>query len=209
MTLQIIGAGFGRTGTLSLKGAIEQLGHGPCYHMMEVYPRPDHASAWLAAANGGALDTDLVFDGFPATVDWPGCSFWKQLFEATPGAKVLLSQRPPDVWYESFSKTIVASLDRPHRDDADANAVQLRTMARAVVWGTFDGEVHDRDHVLAVLAAHEADVVATVPPEQLLVFDVAEGWEPLCRFLEVPVPDEPFPRVNTTAEFRERSGLDV
>ena len=207
--LDVIGAGFGRTGTPSLQTAIERLGGGPCYHMVEVVDRPGHAEAWLAAAEGDPLDTALVFDGFRATVDWPGCRWWKELWAANPTSKVLLTRRPPGDWFESFSNTIVASLERPVSADVPPRTATMRAMARAVVWGQFGGEVRDRDHVLGVVAAHEAEVVATVPPEQLLVLEVADGWDPLCAFLGLPVPDEAFPRTNSTAEFRERSGLDV
>jgi hypothetical protein len=209
MDLQVIGAAFGRIGTLSTKVALEQLGYGPCYHMIEVFARPGHSAAWHAVALGQPVDLDPIFEGFRSTVDWPSCNAWRRLWEANPGSKVLLNRRLPEAWYESLRNTIVASLDRPVPPDAPPGAAEHRAMGRDLVWGTFDGRVYDRDHVLAVLAAHEADVVASVPADDLLVFDVAEGWAPLCAFLDVPVPDQPFPRVNDTPEFRARSGLDA
>lgn len=208
MALAVVGAGFGRTGTFSVKQALEQVGYGPCYHMFDVYSRPDHTATWLAAAGGEPLDSATVLAGYRSTIDWPACNHWQQLLAENPEAKVLLTRRPPDVWFESFTNTIVASLDRSIPDD-DPERVQLRRMARAVVWSRFGDEVHDRDHVLRVLADHEAEVIAAVPPDQLLVFEVTEGWEPLCTFLDVEAPAEPFPRSNSTAEFRERSGLDL
>jgi hypothetical protein len=196
-------------GTLSTKVALEQLGYGPCYHMLEVFARPGHSAAWHAVALGQPVDLERIFEGFHSTVDWPSCNIWRQLWEANPGSKVLLNRRPPEAWYESLCNTIVASLNRPLPPDATPEAVTHRAMGREIVGGAFDGCIDDRDHVLSVLAAHEADVIATVPAGDLLVFDVAEGWAPLCAFLDVPVPDHPFPRVNDTAEFRTRSGLDA
>ena len=208
MPLEVIGAGFGRTGTLSFKVALEQLGLGPCYHMLEVFGNADHVAAWSAAVAGEPVDWDAVLGGYRSTCDWPACTFWQELRAANPGAKVVLTRRDPDAWYTSMSATIFESLARPVEGDADPVMVDHQRMTRRlIVERTFTGDL-SREHVLAVLAAHEQDVIASVPPDELLVYDVAEGWESLCAFLSVPVPREPFPNTNTTSDFRTMVGLD-
>jgi Sulfotransferase domain len=95
MALRVIGAGFGRTGTHSLKLALEQLGFAPCHHMYEVRAHPEQLAFWQAAARGELPDWDEVFAGFAAQVDWPGARFWRELAEHFPHAKVILSVRRP------------------------------------------------------------------------------------------------------------------
>ena len=198
--MKVIGAGFGRTGTLSLKTALEALGVGPCYHMAEVFAHPEHLALWEAAARGEAVDWRGLFEGWGATVDWPGCNFYREILEAHPEAKVLLSVRDPARWYASCYDTIY-SLNRlfPMRvilPRMPRMAGPIR-MAKAVVWqGSFGGRFEDREHAIGVFLAHIAAVQATVPADRLLVYDVQEGWEPLCAFLGVPVPARPFPHVN-------------
>jgi hypothetical protein len=206
--LEVIGAGFGRTGTLSFKLALEQLGLGPCYHMLEVFGNADHVAAWDAAIAGEPVDWVTLLQGYRSTCDWPACTFWRELRSANPDARVVLTRRDPDAWYRSMTRTIFESLDRPVEDGADPVMVDHQMMVRKLVLEhTFGGDL-SREHALAVLRAHEQDVISAVPPDELLVYDVAEGWGPLCAFLGVPVPDEPFPNTNTTADFRTMVGLD-
>lgn len=210
MTLDVIGAGFGRTGTASLKAALERLGFDRCYHMYEVYAHPEHAAVWLRANAGEAVDWDVLFDGYRSTVDWPACTFWRELLAAAPNAKVVLSVRPSDRWYESFHETIYQVLIRPTPDDLeDWLATLLRLGAEVVRERTFGAHFEEltRDDIIAVYEAHNAAVNADVPSERLLVFDVAEGWAPLCAFFGLPVPDEPFPNVNDRDQFRDLHGL--
>lgn len=205
MTLAVVGAGFGRTGTLSLKGALETLGLGPCYHMTEVFAHPKHVPVWRQAAEGGAVDWDTLFAGYAATVDWPACAFWRQLVRHWPTAKVILTVRDPARWYESVSKTIHQAMQRELPDDApEAAHAHLAMVRRLILEGTFDGRFEDRDHAIAVYEAHNEAVRREVPPARLLVFEVVEGWAPLCRFLDRPEPDASFPRVNSSDEFRAR-----
>jgi hypothetical protein len=204
VTLDIIGPGFGRTGTMSCKAAVEQLGFGPCYHMSEVYER-GHEDAWADAINGAPLAIDTIFAGYRSVFDWPACTWWKQLKAANPRAKIVLTRRDPDIWYDSIATTIFKALPSVS-DDPARNAWRVHTR-KLIFSDTFHDDL-GRDNVLAVLRAHEADVIASVPPSELLVFDVAEGWGPLCDFLGVTVPETPFPRTNTTEEFRQSSGLD-
>ena len=203
MPLKVIGAGFGRTGTLSLKIALERIGFGPCYHMMEVFPRPDHVARWHRLAFEQSMDWDEIFRGFHATVDWPAARWWREIAAHFPDAKVLLSVRDPEAWYKSVTDTIYQPMKSPAPDGAP-ELVRLQTeMARkAILSETFDNRFEDKAHAIEVFKHHTQEVRDAIDPARLLVFDVREGWEPLCRFLEVPVPDEPFPRLNDTATFQ-------
>ena len=199
MPLSIVGAGLGRTGTMSLKLALEQLGHGPCYHMIEVFKNPAAPAYWEAAADGERVDWEEVFAGFNATVDWPSASFYKPLADAYPLAKVILTVRDPAAWFESTQQTIFAI-----REATAAPTNAFISMVSKVVYRMFDFRVHDRDLAISVFERHNAEVLATIAADRLLVYDVAQGWEPLCAFLGAPVPEGPMPKVNTTEEFRAR-----
>lgn len=204
MSLKIIGAGFGRTGTLSLKAALEMLGFGPCYHMVEVFQNPDHMAIWSVAADGAPPDWRAFMKDYRAGVDWPVCHFWRELAGAFPQAKILLTERDADAWYESISKTIFEQLGRVEElAGVPVFGAQTRMAHTMLVEKTFDGRL-DRDHVVSVYRAHNESVKRTVPPERLLAYDVAQGWEPLCAFLGVAVPAAPFPHTNSTAEFRAK-----
>jgi hypothetical protein len=196
--MQIIGAGFGRTGTLSLKTALEQLGFAPCYHMTEVLMRPSHIAKWQAAADGQSVDWVSFLGGYKAALDYPQAHFYKEMMAGFPEAKVILTVRDADRWYESTLETIyqgsalpawLTRLLPPYRG--------FERMVRETVWQRiFHGRFEDRQYAISVFNAHIAEVKATVPPDKLLVFDVKQGWEPLCTFLGVPVPPRPFPHVN-------------
>ena len=206
MTLSVVGAGWGRTGTASLKLALEQLGLGPCHHMHEVMRTPGQLEHWEAAAADRPMDWETVFAGFRSAVDWPSAAFWRELAGIYPDAKVLLSVRPAERWWDSFSGTIKALLDDP-RQPEQPNFARLRAMSRQVIAGrSLHGAYGSRESAIAAFERHVAAVREAIPADRLLVYDVAEGWEPLCRFLEVPVPDAPFPRTNSTAEFWEKIG---
>lgn len=204
MALSVIGAGFGRTGTLSLKTALEILGYAPCYHMVEVFEHPEHIPLWHEATKGAA-PWDEIFAGYRATADWPACNFWRQLLDHYPTAKVILTVRDPQKWYDSVRQTIYKATQAAPPDDAPPVRKAQQAMAAQLIWQqTFDGRIEDREHAIAVFERHNADVQATVPPEQLLVFSAAQGWEPLCEFLGCPIPEEPFPNVNSSADFQSR-----
>jgi hypothetical protein len=204
MTLGVIGAGFGRTGTLSLKGALEGLGFGPCYHMVEVIEHPEHVGFWQRAAEGGEVDWDEVLAGYCAAVDWPACNFYAPLAARYPEAKVILTVRDPEGWYDSAWQTIFPRITRPVAEDDTVARARIQMQRRVVIEQAFAGDIADREHALAVFRRHVAEVQRTIPPERLLVYQVADGWEPLCRFLERPVPDQPFPHVNASEEFKRR-----
>ena len=201
MPLTAIGVGFGRTGTLSLKLALEQLGLGPCYHMVEVFKNPQAPAFWANAAERRQADWEHIFDGYQATVDWPGATFWRELAQAYPQAKLILTVRDEDAWFASTQATI---FQKSYEDAPD----EFHQMLAKVIGGLFDQKIHDKQRVLDVYRRHNEAVQRTVPPERLLVYNVAQGWAPLCRFLGVPAPDAPFPRVNSRDDF-ERHVTDV
>lgn len=214
--MKVIGAGFGRTGTWSLKAALEELGFGPCYHMTEVFAHPGHADFWSSAWRGEPVDWEGVLGGYEATVDWPACTFYEELMERHPEAKVLLSVRDSEPWYESTRNTIYELsmlLERSPTSRLIFGLISLlvfggfaggrSNMVNDMIWeGTFDGRFEDKAYAIEVFERHNEEVKRRVPPERLLVYDVREGWEPLCEFLGVPEPEEPFPRLNDAAQMR-------
>ena len=203
MSLEIIGAGFGRTGTLSLKFALEKIGFGPCYHMMEVRRNEGHCGIWHRAANGEAVDWPALFKNFRSAVDWPVVEFWEDLLEVYPDARVILSYRDGESWYRSLSNTIMKNLLGPIPDEPDLKAHRLMTR-RLLLERVFDGKIENQAAASEVFERNLAKVRATVPAGQLLDYPVGAGWEPLCGFLGVPVPDEDYPSVNSTEEFANR-----
>ena len=204
MALKVIGAGYGRTGTLSLKTALEALGFGPCYHMEDVMKRPSRTRTWQKIVHGATPNWDAVFDGYQATVDWPGCNYYKELMTAYPDAKVILSVRDPERWYDSAYNTIygLTKIKNAHRVPLVGQHIDF---INGLVWdGVFNGRFEERGYVIQVFNENIENVKATVPPERLLVFNVKEGWEPLCNFLDVPVPERPFPHVNDRKVMEKR-----
>jgi hypothetical protein len=206
--LDIVGVGFGRTGTLSLKHALEQIGWGPCYHMLEVAENPGHAQLWHAAADGPA-DWTALFANYRSTVDWPGARFWREIARHFPEAKVLLTVRDSERWYESVKNTIFVAMSRGMPDEAPEALRRQGEMARRlIIEDTFGAQFEDREHAIGVYERHNQEVRdAFADSDRFLEFEAAQGWEPLCAFLDEPVPEEPFPRVNDTNAFRERFRL--
>jgi len=207
MSLKVIGAGFGRTGTLSMKAALERLGYVKCHHMLEVFQSSEQLRLWDKIGKGAEPRWEQVFEGFEAAVDFPSAAYWRELAEAYPDAKVILTTRSFESWYKSASETIWAvSATMPKW--IKALVPKARTIDRMVnntVWSrVFQGRFEDYEYARKVFEEHEAAVKATIPPERLLEFSPKEGWGPLCAFLGKPVPDEPFPHVNDTADFKKR-----
>ncbi len=198
MALQIIGAGFGRTGTYSLKAALEQLGFGPCHHMSEVIHDNSQIKAWSKAA-GGHADYGAIFSGFRSAVDFPVSAFWQDVLAVTPGAKVILSHREPEDWYASFSQTILPLI--LDKGAWPQNATPWFEMIEKVIIGKAMGGHTDREGILQAYRANEAAVRKLEAKGQALVFSVRDGWAPLCRFLDVKAPDTPFPKTNARADF--------
>ncbi|QGK70091.1 sulfotransferase family protein [Allosaccharopolyspora coralli] len=203
--MKVIGAGFGRTGTTSMKAALEHLGYGPTYHMFEVIAQPHRASRWADILDGNTPDWEGIFDGYESTVDWPGCTHWRELAEYYPDAKVLLTVRDSQKWYESVYNSIYQVAVR-ESESPDPELAELLPTIRRMIWdapGTFDGRFEDRDFAISVYERHNAAVIDGVPSDRLLVYRVGDGWEPLCDFLDVDVPDEDFPHVNDSASLAD------
>lgn len=204
MALEIVGAGFGRTGTHSLKLALERLGFGPCHHMFEIRDNPELLPPWEAVAAGAPPDLDVLFDGYRAQVDWPGARYWRELAGVFPQARVILTVRDPQRWFDSVEISLVKLMEVRGSHPSEYVNRLLDMAHRIVVEGVFSGRMADRDHAIAVYQRHVEDVRATIAPERLLVFDVEEEWEPLCRFLGADVPSEPFPWTNASRVFTEK-----
>ena len=219
MPLKVIGAGFGRTGTLSLKLALEHVGFGPCDHMQECFDHPERFTLWARALDqkdyGGAIDWEPLFHDYASTVDWPGAFFWRELATVHPQAKIILTVREPGSWYDSVSRTIyrlprVLQAPAMHELVALAGLMSSRVhdanrILSDIIWQRiFDGRFADRDYAIAVMTAHNAAVERSIAPDRLLVFDVRDGWAPLCAFLGVPVPDVPFPHANDRRAFDQQ-----
>jgi hypothetical protein len=208
MSLRVVGAGLGRTGTHSLKNALEQLLGAPCYHMIEVMAHPDHVPYWRAAVDGEPVDWDKVMDGYAAAVDWPAAAFWRQLSEANPDAIVLLSTRSSaDAWWKSAHDTIFEISQREIPAD-DAGIGHMAGFAEAMLSKAFTPNWTDEQEAKRAYEAHNAAVRASVPKDRLVDWQPGDGWEPICNALGLPVPDEPFPHVNSTEDFRMLLGLD-
>lgn len=211
--MKVIGAGLPRTGTLSQKVALEMLGLGPCYHMVNVLMDLDLAKQWRAAMDGDA-DWDTTFEGFESTVDWPGSFFYKELVQRYPEAKVVLGTRDGESWARSMRETIWGvfygdglvrhlSSARANVDPKWAGYIAMMTE----MWqrsGLMEDENTSAEYMAKAMERYQEEVKQTVPSDRLLVWSVQEGWEPLCEFLEVPVPDAPFPRTNDAKEFGAR-----
>ncbi|MFY9252970.1 MAG: sulfotransferase family protein [Fuerstiella sp.] len=204
--LQVIGIGYPRTGTMSQKHALEKLALGPCYHMIEVFRHPQHAQFWMSAIDNHGTSTDWhsVFNGFLSTADAPACHFWKQLAEYYPNAKFILTTREADSWYDSFVTTVYQAMTHPERSP-DEEHRHVQQMAKRLILDTmFEGRFEDREFAIRRFHQHNAAVTAAFSKDKLLVFDVADGWDPLCKFLNVPIPNEAFPQSNTREEFQQR-----
>jgi len=197
MSLQVIGAGVGRTATMSLKAGLERLLGGPCYHMFEVFQHPEHVPLWHRAVKGEPLEWSEIFDGYVAAVDWPVGSFWKELIENYPDALVVLSVRDPESWWESASETIFPT-----------SRSMMGTKWYAMMMDLFDtrftSALENRDACIAAFEKHNDEVRRTVPSDRLVEWRAKDGWAPLCDALGMPVPAGDFPRVNTREDFQFR-----
>ena len=202
MSLKIVGAGLGRTGTHSLKIALEMLLGAPCYHMVEVFQHLEHVPAWQDAADGKPVDWHALLAGYAAAVDWPASAYYKELAEAFPDAVVLLSTRSAESWWESAQATIFAGIGNPAARSRFDPA--WFTMVETMMKNRFTPDLSDRDAAIAAFERHNAEVIRTIPPKRLVVWTATDGWEPICDALGLPIPAEPFPRTNTREEFHAR-----
>jgi hypothetical protein len=203
MTLKVVGAGVGRTGTHSLKIALEQLLVGPCHHMVEVLGDPTQIARWMDAIEGRPVDWSTMPPGYVSLVDWPGCSFWPELSSANPDALVLLSVRDRESWYQSASNTIFQAFEAvPPEMQPWMSAVRVLLRDR------FSDNVDDPTTMMDAFERHNSAVRRAIPASRLLEWAPDEGWEPICDRLGLDVPAHPFPKINTTDEFRAMVGLE-
>lgn len=195
--MRIIGAGVGRTGTYSLKLALEKLLGGPCYHMMEVFEHPEHVTLWHSAASGQTVDWQQLFSGYAAGVDWPVCAFARELADVYPDAPVLLSVRDFEPWWESASTTIFPSSQRAEG--------MWKEMVTTLFNNKFTGELDNKEACRKAFERHYENIRKDIPASRIVEWRPGDGWEPICNALDLPVPDESFPHRNTTEEFLSRS----
>lgn len=198
MALKVIGAGLGRTATFSLKFALEHLGFGPCYHMSEVFAGARrNVPLWVDVVRG-QYNWDAVFAGFESTTDYPACTYWRELAAFYPDAKVVLSVRDPDSWFDSVTETIFSE-----KLQGSLVGTPAGEMMNGVIFRAFGDRVNDRAFMTDWFVRRNQQVIDALPPDRLLVFSPKEGWGPLCSFLGVAVPEAPFPRVNSRNEITE------
>ena len=195
MTLRVIGTGFGRTGTDSMREALDILGFGPCHHMFEVNGNAAQKQRWRALAKGAAPDWPSLFEGYSSCMDWPASYFWRELIEVFPEARVVHTDRAADTWWQSFENAFLS----PFSVEPDPESV-----GELLIKGRLFGGRMERHHAIAVYEAHREAVVSTVPPDRLLIHWLGDGWEPLCQHLGVPIPDQPYPTRNSAEEMRRR-----
>lgn len=199
--LEVIGVGFGRTGTHSLRVALEKLGFGPCYNIREVVKNADHTELWNNAIEGKSVDWNHLFKTYQSSVEWPGAFFYRELVQHFPKAKVILTLREPESWYESASKTIFEGLELSAHNPDLLKRESSSLNRRLILERTFESRYHDKQFAINIYKKHIQRVLESVPSERLLQFDIRDGWEPLCKFLQRPVPQESFPWLNERTKF--------
>jgi hypothetical protein len=202
MTLQVIGSGLGRTGTKSLQSALNILGLGPCHHMVEVFSHPESVPLWIEAG-AGRPDWDAIFADYRSAVDYPSAAYWRELAAWSPRAKIIHTIRDPDEWFDSTQATIFAPDGLPSRalaSGADQIAAFFRSFSSA-----FRDHMHDRKFLTEMFRRHTEEVTSAIPSDRILIYEVAEGWSPLCNFLNVSAPNAPYPAENSRAEFIARN----
>jgi hypothetical protein len=208
--LKVINAGLGRTGTTSLQAALERLGFGPCYHMFDIINSEERLSQWEKIVCAGQRpDWRAVFDGYASAVDGPPAVYYRQIAQAFPEAKVILTVRDAERWYQSTFDTLYQFVLRSKENPPDADSMpgRLGRVTSTMFWdGLFGGRFTDKEYAIEVFRKRNAEVVRAIAPGNLLVFEVSQGWEPLCAFLGADVPPEDFPHVNDTESMREVIG---
>jgi len=206
--LEVVGAGFGRNGTNSLRTALELLGFGPCHHMAEVIESPKQLSLWRSLEQGDNAALMKALEGFRSQVDWPGAVYWETLAELNPNSKVILSTRDPDEWFDSMQATIVPFITSMSAQSEDLHLKELAAWSKRVIArDIFDNKMDDRAYATKIYRAHTSRVIDTIPRERLLIFQVSDGWAPLCEFLDRDIPSLDFPNTNSAANFRDKNKI--
>ena len=201
MKIEVLGAGFGRTGTNSLKIALENIGYGPCYHMYEVANKPDHVDLWNDGIEGRELKVDKIFRNYRSAVDWPSVAFLPSILSKYRDAKVILTMRDSAEWYESASATIFEAMLSSDRIPSAEARKRVSMSRRLVLEQVFNNNYSDKEYCVKIYNEHIENVKNLVPSDQLLMYKINDGWAPLCEFLNVPIPNEPFPVVNDRQSF--------
>lgn len=221
MSLKILGVGAPRTGTSSLKVALEILGFGKCAHMQELFADPVKTAQWVEFFETGRVDYADLFAGYQSSTDFPGCLRYRELGKLYPELKFILTTRDPEVWYESLLRTIYEVVPQSPEAKEEMRlkgeaSPKFRSIGGALelvnvylLQGHYGGEFHDKEKTIARYLAFQNEVRTSVPAQNLLEFEISEGWEPLCRFLNVPVPEQPFPFKNKRRDFQEQVGKMV
>ncbi|KAG2176032.1 hypothetical protein INT44_000511 [Umbelopsis vinacea] len=204
--LQIIGSGWGRTGTAAMREALITLGYD-VHHMIVIMTDPTaDAEVFIEASQGKDVDWNRAFGKFNAAVDWPSSTFYKQLMEVYPDAKVIHTTRDPEKWYSSVMNTIMPATEMMNKPGMPAHVVNGQRMAKEVIW---DGEIKgekDKDTMVRKFKEHDEEVRNYVPADRLLWFETGvDGWDKLCAFLGKDVPSTPWPHVNKTEDFKART----
>lgn len=200
MSLKVIGTGFGRTGTDSMRMALNILGFGPTHHMFELSDNLVLYQRWIDLSRGSQPDWDSLFEGYSSCVDWPSAYYWRELIDLYPDAPVLLTWRSAESWWKSFEGTILQMMKRSKEENPLTHFLAINV---------FDGKADDRDHAMDVYNRHVDEVIATVPQDRLLVHNLGDRWEPLCKFLKVSVPEIEYPSRNTTAEIQAKESISL
>jgi len=213
MALQVIGTGFGRTGTHSLKLALEELGFGKCFHMYDLIEvSPEKVVYFEKAEKGENVNWDELFEGYHSAVDFPVIRYYKQVMAAYPDAKIIHTTREAESWYRSFSATILWA-SRPSVGRILKMMIRMPFSSKVrkklrvfkyngvMISKIIGKDLKDKQAAIAAFNRHNEEVLATVSRDRMLIYDVKNGWEPLCRFLNVPIPSTSFPKTNTTEEF--------
>ena len=216
MKLEVIGSGLGRTGTMSLQQALQQLLGGSCFHMVELLKKPERLKYLKAGYKSGNTDWTTFFEGYKSAVDYPICLYVEELLKSNPKLKVIHTTRDPETWYNSVYNTIYRGVPKGPKDIFRLifNTIRYKDMRRVapvfmhndkLIWkGQFENRFEDRDFAIEVFKKHEEQIKQLVPGDQLLIFNVKDGWEPLCNFLGVAIPDAPFPQTNQKDEFNRK-----
>lgn len=213
MALKVIGTGNGRTGTMSLKSALDELGFGKCFHMYELIEHvPERIKYFEQAESGEAVNWDELFDGYHSAVDFPVIRYYKQVMAKYPDAKIIHTTRDPESWYKSFSETILYATQPDFKrilkmmirlpfSSTLRKKMRVLKFNGAMIRNMLGKNFNGKQAAITMFNLHNQDVLATVPKDRMLIYDVKQGWEPLCKFLNVPVPNTPFPKTNSTQEF--------
>ncbi|QMU28150.1 sulfotransferase family protein [Adhaeribacter radiodurans] len=214
MSIKIIGAGLPRTGTNTLKESLERLGYNKTYHMKELLVHPENLHHWLTLKETGMTKWEELYNGYEATVDFPGYPWYKEHMKQYPDAKVILTIRPFEKWYTSIYSTIwqagpqnisqkIAMMSKLLFNPHLRSVIKCVKFAKGTIFGVhLQGQFEDKVFAEKIFDKHIADVKAYVPADKLLVYDVSEGWAPLCKFLGVPEPNESFPHLNKKENFK-------